>query len=59
MVLPDYRVRADELLDQTVTLTHWPDKVLTMQRRLDRAVGRRARQVPTRASESGRRIFDC
>jgi leucyl-tRNA synthetase len=23
---------ADELLDQTVTLTHWPDKVLTMQR---------------------------
>lgn len=23
---------ADELLDQTATLTHWPDKVLTMQR---------------------------
>jgi leucyl-tRNA synthetase len=23
---------ADELLDQTVTLTHWPEKVLTMQR---------------------------
>jgi len=35
---------ADELLDQTVTLTHWPDKVLTMQRNwIGRSEGARVR----------------
>ena len=36
---------ADELLDATNTLTEWPDKVLTMQRNWNRAIGGRPGHV--------------
>ena len=39
---------ADVLLDEMSTLEHWPERVLTMQRELDRPLGGHARHLPGR-----------
>ena len=51
---------ADELLDQTVTLTHWPDKVLTMQRNwIGRSEGARVKfPLQPRSQDAGSSIAD-
>ena len=51
---------ADELLDQTVTLTHWPDKVLTMQRNwIGRSEGARVKfRLEPRSQDAGSSIAD-
>jgi leucyl-tRNA synthetase len=51
---------ADELLEQTVTLTHWPDKVLTMQRNwIGRSEGARVKfPLQPRSQDAGSSIAD-